>query len=500
MRKRVTPLCLALASFLHVGTASATKMAAVVRGAGAGADKAAGFVSHALQQLLADDGRYEMIEVAGQLDSDAERAKRAFAEAEKLVDKAQGAYETLEFDPAVDFLKSAVTKYQKHAAYVEDPKKVADALMLLAAVRILRGEQKAGAERIAEAVAILPSVEPDPRIFNPSMRQVFQKVADSVQSKGKGKASVTSSPSYAEIFIDGVFRGVTPMEVDGLTDGEHYLRLVRQGYKANGTVLKVNAGRDASFNGSLEPAAKYDEFDKVASEAVEAMVDAGEDIGGSLPGPVAALGSMLATDHLFLAEVRLDGERVKVVAAQYDIQGGQRLKTTSHVFTYDTAGEAYAREMSDMLRTQFGATTLAKKTSQHGEEVVGEPLSGNCFGMPCPKFKKMALVVGVAGGAVLGGVGGLLDFLAWQDNQQFGEVPQISGESASLSSAGKTKALLGDILVPLGVALAATGVGMYLFYQPSAASTTVVSVGAPQVHATVLPLDGGAALWADIQF
>ena len=57
-----------------------------------------------------------------------------------------------------------------------------------------------------------------------------------------GGVTVTSSPAGAEVFIDGVKRGVTPCTVEALEVGEYTLRLTRAGYDPAGGKLSVVPG------------------------------------------------------------------------------------------------------------------------------------------------------------------------------------------------------------------------------------------------------------------
>lgn len=483
-----------VAQSVLVSSAHATKMVAIVRGAGAGADKAAGFVNYYARYFLAEDGRYEMLDVPAALGGpEVEQAKRAFVQADELMQKAVSAYETLELDPALDYLNKALAKFERNAAYVTDIKKVAQVLTMLGAVHILRGEDKTGAQRLAQAVAIEPGVEPDPRFFNPSMRQIFQKVADQVGARPKSTLSFTSNPSYAEIYVDGVFKGVTPAAVERVNEGKHYIRLVKEGYKSHGDLVTALSGREVSENGTLRAQKTLDAFDKVVSAALVDLAEHASD-GDDDVGAVQKLREFLQADQVFLAEVRLDGERVKIVAGQYDLVGKKRLKAAAHVFAYDTRQEVFEREVSDLLRTQFGETTLSKKGEAIKPDGEVETTTGST------RIKNIALIAGVSAGVVLGGVGAVLAVLANGDHNNYMESAQNSTDSADYESAGKTKAVVGDIMMTLGVAAAAAGVGMYFLWQPQSASSVSTGGDGSKVGVSVFPLFNGAGVSALYSF
>ncbi len=510
---RTLVLLVALASLALPGAAGATTLGTVVRGAGAGADKAAGHIAYYLRYALTEDGRYDVVPTT--LGSnDAAQAQKAFGEADDLVKKAQEAYETLDLDPAVEYLRSALTgKYERNAAHVTNVRRVAELLTLLGAVHILRGEDKLGAERLAQAVTIDPKVEPDPRVFNPAMREIFQQAVEHLSARPRGSLAISSNPSYAEVYVDGVFRGVTPLLVDGLSEGKHYVRLVKDGYRSFGAIENIAAGKESSTNGALRAAPKLDDYDKLVASAMEES-HVRDGMPGSVGPSTKKLAALLGVEHLFLAEVRLDGERVKLLATQLDVAQGKHLKTASHVFSYDTRLDTYENEIHGLLKRQFGETTLSKpastiieaapagdvaKVTPGGDGVTTQVGTAECMGFPCQRFKLMALIGGGGLGIVLGGVGGLLDYLAVRDRNEYLVTPQTSPKSKALRDGGEQKALIGDVLVGLGILSAAAGAGIYLFYGPSTYDTAASTSGAT-VGVQVLPLQGGGLLSGEVRF
>src|SRR5690606_29174913 len=148
------------------------------------ADKAAAYLSHYMGESFARDDRWEGVDLGGTLGSAAHgQADKAFEVADEILGKAQTAFESLDLDVAVDHLNNALSKYERHAAFVTDFSKVANALMLLGATHILRGEEKTGAKRLAQAIALYPEVKPDPRVFNPGMRAIFDQAGKELASR-----------------------------------------------------------------------------------------------------------------------------------------------------------------------------------------------------------------------------------------------------------------------------------------------------------------------------
>ncbi|MBI3179244.1 MAG: PEGA domain-containing protein [Deltaproteobacteria bacterium] len=477
--------------------AAATRVVAIVRGVGAGSDKAAGFVEHFVGEALAKDERYELVDLAKALgDTEAARVKRAFEVAQEMTEKGRSAYETLDLDLAVDHLNSALAKYERHAGSVTDVAKVAEVLMLLGASHILRGEEKTGAKRLGQAIAIHSTVEPDPRIFNPGMREIFQKASEELAKRPTGSLSLSSNPSYARVFVDGKFVGVTPAIVDKLSEGRHFVRLVKAGFAESGKVIEVVGGHEASGVETLKESDAYAELDALAEAALPALPN--KRTGDSVGEVFRQLGVLLDADMVLMAEVRLDGERVRVLAVQVDVNKTRVLKSASQVFSYDSRPETFEREIAEMFRAQFESGALAAEVEGGGK--LGTVGAGDCYGMPCPRFKQLALTLGVGGGGGLVLLGGLLDYLAYLDNKNYRETPQTSNDATSLRKSGTVKAVMGDILITLGLATAATGFYLWYFWTPSTAPQEVLKGPGKGAQLMVLPLDQGVMVGAEVRF
>lgn len=68
-----------------------------------------------------------------------------------------------------------------------------------------------------------------------------------------GNVSVYSSPLNANVFIDGVYKGIAPVELTGVTTGSHALKLALNGYYDYDTTITVIGGGTITAFGSLAP-------------------------------------------------------------------------------------------------------------------------------------------------------------------------------------------------------------------------------------------------------
>jgi len=72
-------------------------------------------------------------------------------------------------------------------------------------------------------------------------------------SPASGNVSVYSSPMGANVFIDGVYRGVTPVNLTGITPGYHALKLAMNGYYDHDSIIYVVETGTITAFGTLPP-------------------------------------------------------------------------------------------------------------------------------------------------------------------------------------------------------------------------------------------------------
>jgi hypothetical protein len=467
-----------------------------VRGIGAGSDKAAGLVQHFIEEELHHQETYEVVDLAAVLSSPTDsHAQRELSVAEEMAEKGRRAYETLELGLAIDFLNRALSEYERHAADVTEPGKVANLLMLLGATHILRGDHPTGTKRLAQAVTIDPTVEPDPSIFNPAMRQSFRETTRRVAGRSPGILGITSNPSYARVYVDGQFVGVTPMALEGIAEGRHLVRLVKNGYRPWGRFVDVVGQVESADVATLQSTDMFEEYDALVEATMPSLprLSRGDDV----ELVHRQLGDLVRANELLMAEVRLDGERVQILAALLELRAKKVTRAGTRVFSYDSRPDTYRRQIEELLRTHFAVDDSGSGFDM-GPLPVADGLvsavTGECCGMRCSEFETILLAAGGIGGGLLMITGGVLYALAARDKDEY----ENRTRTEELRSSGQAKATAGDILMGVGLATAVTAVSLYLFCDPSDSVEAVV--GSSSWGWSVAPLPQGAAFSARIEF
>lgn len=480
----------ALAWFVCVATATpalgAERLVTLVRGSGSGSDRAAGLVGHYARQAFLGDDRYEVVDLVRTLGSPGrDRAERAFNLADNLLEKGREAYLTLELDQALEFLNNAVAKYERHAAYVESFVPYVEALMLLGATRLLRGEDRLGERRFREALTLNPEVDPQPFGFNPDMRAVFERAARRGTTRTVGSLNIASTPNHGQVFVNGALVGITPVDVTELAEGRHFVQVRKDGLRPWGRIVEVKATSVVGVKASLKATTHFDDFDALVDKALAALAT------GRVSEAVDQLGVLLNADQVFLADVRVDDDDVVVQAVQYNLNRQIQVKKAQRRWAYDAPLEAYAKQVTELHRRYFGRRTLDRPMDS--EASVSE------MGRDSPPLKQWLVWGGIGGGAVLMGTGALLWVFADEDNAAFRDSVQVSGAADDLESSGRAKAVTGDILFFVGAAAAITGAALQFFWHPTADEERSGDSD-DELSVTFTPLPAGAAVGATLRF
>jgi len=133
-----------------------------------------------------------------------------------LLNDAKEKYFALEFDEAYALASKAVESAQTTKAvfcgtYLRD----AYALCGLIVSKQKKKRQEAG-EFFKKAVLLDPSFDLSRNDFPPSVVLAFSKTRDEILKNAAGTIEITASPEVAEIYLNGVFKGVSPLTLSGL--------------------------------------------------------------------------------------------------------------------------------------------------------------------------------------------------------------------------------------------------------------------------------------------
>ncbi len=190
------------------------------------------------------------------------------------------------------------------------------------------------APAVAADVPLPPTVE-QPRDVAP----LPKPTASDVPPSAAGRVVVRSTPSGARVLVDGKDRGQTPVAIRELSEGEHRIRIVRDGYTAAERRVLLTASRPAQSLTVLlarEPHAR--EKATTPKRDVRPAADAGTLIVESRPqgATVVVDGRAVGTTPISLGDVRagnhsvqLERDGYRTWAGSIAITGGEQNRVTA---------------------------------------------------------------------------------------------------------------------------------------------------------------------------
>jgi len=76
-------------------------------------------------------------------------------------------------------------------------------------------------------------------------------------SANYGRIIVNSQPQGAKVYLDNVYKGTTPLNIDRVTFGQHQIRLVKTGYQDWSNYVSVSPSRTTTVSADLVPLPAY---------------------------------------------------------------------------------------------------------------------------------------------------------------------------------------------------------------------------------------------------
>ena len=158
---------------------------------------------------------------SGQSSALVARAEQLYASGIGLLTAGQNEKARESFSEAVELMTRNLPDVQRYNV-------LADALVNLALAHHLTGFDLDGRKRMQQYAHLRPGETLNPEKFPPDLVAVYAKEVEKVGKAGPGKLTIEASKPEAAVFIDGAFKGATPLVVEDVGFGEHYV-VVRHG-------------------------------------------------------------------------------------------------------------------------------------------------------------------------------------------------------------------------------------------------------------------------------
>lgn len=185
-------------------------------------------------------------------------ASAVIMEAEALYNSGIGLVNAGENQRAVESLQKAVDLLKKHTADLENFNVLSDALANLSLAYWKGGFDLDGRKYIKEYAYLKPTGTLNTTKYPAELLAILDEEQKKIAKGGPGKIVVTANADGAKVFIDGVAKGVTPMMVEDVGFGVHYLVVRTDDGKVWTEEIKVKGrGQQQAFSAMLaSPAQK----------------------------------------------------------------------------------------------------------------------------------------------------------------------------------------------------------------------------------------------------
>jgi hypothetical protein len=415
----------------------------------------------------------QLVDLAAAARADDKRARDAKSkQAADLSKQAQDAMDGLELGAAVDKLDHAVGLLED-ADLTTDFPALSNALALRAVVLHL---DSSGAKASAdEALARLFAVSPDYRFPSGRWAPEVQSWLEAGRQTAKQLSPVAvdlQTPQPALVWVDGLYRGISPLQLSGLLPGGHYLTVLAQGSNLTQHTFVAEAGRAVQQDLDFGPAGKalVGQLDALRSGAA----------AGAVSAPGSALCASNAVDEVLVLGFREEGGTPKREAIRVARDGSFARNTTDVAGHGEDALESAEGTAVASLSGPLGAPTGGTATATSGEELLSKR-----------SWSYIALGGGAA--ALIVGIGLGASAQSQVNNAKANLINDAPSYDAAIKSA-QNAAVAANVFY--AVAAVGAGVGGWFLYSSLTSGGGATPPSKPpesDEHLSIVPTPGGAA-------
>jgi hypothetical protein len=306
-------------------------------------------LARAFRLSIKKDDRFAFYEISklleqGKLESERTTIEKARADADRGKDLFADFGKVGE---ALSTYEGAVDSYRAVLGYVPRKEEFTEVLMYYASTLYLEGKHKAECEAVLREVLLLdPDLKYDEDKFPARMVTVFEKVREGLSAAGRGSVEIVSDPPFAEVYVNGSYRGVTPIEVFGLPQGENYVSLRKDGYKKFADTMTVEAEKSTNFEATLEPVFRLTLYEDLRKEVLPVV---GDTKAGK---PIMTARSVFYVDQVVFVTLAAEGDQLRATLFLYDLRSRLLLKKVTGLLDPKT-GEDVDASMNTMIATLY---------------------------------------------------------------------------------------------------------------------------------------------------
>ena len=328
----------------EIGTAATVTSTAVMLLEGGATASQGATISIGLRRGLSDVGGVRFVHPVDVLSPPPfdEEVQFAIEELEPLADQVVNG----DARDAASRADRIVELFEQHLESVRREQLI-DAYMLAASARCQMRRTRDCEQLFSRVIVFREGHEYDTSRYPVESADVFERARVRTLSGPRGALVVETEPAGAEIYVDGRSYGPSPVRVEGLLRGGHYVTIKHLGFEREIERATVS-GAESRVRYELVP---NERSQLVASDDFQRVLRA--ELGEQRAGPnLRSLGSTLGAAQVIVGVVRpIADDQVHVQLWLYDIRTRFLLRTVEGTVTDDEAGMVTSRQLAvDLYR------------------------------------------------------------------------------------------------------------------------------------------------------
>lgn len=126
-----------------------------------------------------------------------------------------------------------------------------DAWVVLGLVHTARHKQDLAQQDFANACRLNPFFQLDEKTYPPSIRRLFEKAKGELAKEKSGNIQIEGEPKVADVYLNGIYQGVSPLTLKSLPVGEYTLHFHASHYRSVDQQIAVHEGETVSIRHHL---------------------------------------------------------------------------------------------------------------------------------------------------------------------------------------------------------------------------------------------------------
>ncbi len=329
-------------------------------------------IDDSIRDRMGSVGRVELLASFRALYGQAgeEATQEALAEAERDYTSAIGLINAESYDEAADVLARAVTVLEENVAELSNFNVLVDALANLAIAHHHTGFDLDARDHIRQYAYLVPEDAPRYDDLPEELAELYRGEAQRVADAGPGVLRVESDRRGAEVILNGESVGRTPVDVEDVGFGEHYL-VVRHGDDSHSEKVRVRGGGDVTeVEVSLRDEGEADDEDALPSFYVDLRDTLGSGVfDGSLAPYFDEVATQTGADYVAWTLLHSDPDGYAVHPFVYRQSDGKVIQGEAVVFNQQLTN---LRSRSADISETLAVAVVHMPSSMAVEEVALE--------------------------------------------------------------------------------------------------------------------------------